>query len=184
MKIRLLLLLVCVPLLIVAQSKNEKFLKRAESAYSDGDYAKAFKYLEKFRKKVNKKLGTPNQYTPVYYIAYSKYNLASGMINEFESNLQSAITSINTATERNEKSFDLLIEAAKLYNQNGSYLKARTLLEQVKNSLEVGGLLKDPLKAKLDLAYAEAIAGQGYYREAIDILNERQPYFAGRGNKQ
>ncbi|MEJ0032951.1 MAG: tetratricopeptide repeat protein [Bacteroidota bacterium] len=179
----MLLLLVCAPLLIFAQSKNEKFLKKAEASYTTGDYSKAFKFLEKFRKKVNKKLGTPNEYTPVYYLAYSKYNLASGMINEFESNLQSAITSINTASERNEKSFDLLIEGGKLYNQNGSYLKARNLLEQVRNSLDVGGLLKDPMKAKLDIAYAEAIAGQGYYLEAIDILKERQPYFAGRANK-
>lgn len=180
---RLLLLLVIVPLLGIAQSKNEKFLKKAEAAYASGDYGKAFKTLEKFRKKVNKKLGTPNQYTPVYYITYSKYNLASGMILEFESNLQSAITSINTASERTEKSFDLLIEAGKLYNQNGSYLKARQLLESVQNSLDVAGWLKDPIKAKLDLALAEAYAGQGYYTQAIDILKERQPYFQGRANK-
>jgi CHAT domain-containing protein len=184
MKIGLFLLLICASLLGNAQSKNEKFLKKAEASYATGDYSKAFKYLEKFRKKVNKKLGTPNEYTPVYYLSYSKYNLGSGMINEFESNLQSAITSINTATNRNEKSFDLLIEAAKLYNQNGSYLKARNLLESVRTSLEVGGLLKDPIKAKLDVAYAEAIAGQGYYNEAITILKERQPYLTGRANKQ
>lgn len=180
---RLLLLLVIVPLLGMAQSKNEKFLKKAEAAYAAGDYGKAFKTLEKFRKKVNKKLGTPNQYTPIYYITYSKYNLASGMVLEFESNLQSAITSINTGSERTEKSFDLLIEGGKLYNQNGSYLKARQLLESVQNSLEVAGWLKDPIKAKLDLALAEAYAGQGYYTQAIDILKERQPYFQGRANK-
>src|ERR1051325_2881777 len=102
MKIRLFLLLMCVPLLIVAQSKNEKFLKKAEASYATGDYKKAFSNLEKFRKRVNKKLGTPNEYTPVYYLSYSKYNLGSGMINEFESNLQSAITTINGATERTE----------------------------------------------------------------------------------
>lgn len=184
MKIRLFLLLVCLPLLGLAQSKNEKFLKKAEASYATGDYSKAFKYLEKFRSRVNKKLGTPNEYTPVYYLNYSKYNLASGMVLEFESNVQSAITSINTATDRNEKSFDLLIEAAKLYNQNKSYLKAVQLLESVKTSLEVAGLNKDPLQAKWDLAYAEARAGQGYYTNAIELLVAREPYFKGRANKQ
>lgn len=184
MKIRLLLLLVIVPLLGIAQSKNEKFLRKAEASYATGDYKKAFKYLEKFRSKVNKKLGTPNEYTPVYYLNYSKYNLASGMILEFESNVQAAINAINAATERNEKSFNMLIDAAMLYNQNKSYLKSVQLLESVKTSLEVAGLAKDPLKAKWDLAYAEAIGGQGYYNQAIRILSERQPYFAGRAVKQ
>jgi CHAT domain-containing protein len=183
MKIRLLLLFLCLPLFGIAQSKNEKFLRKAEASYATGDYQKAFNYLEKFRKKVNKKLGTPNSYTPVYYLTYSKYNLASGMILEFESNLQSAITAINTASEKTEKSYELLIEGANLQSQNGSYLKARLLLEEVKKGLETAGLMKDPLKAKWDLAYAEAIAGQGYYNKAIEILNERMPYFAGRASK-
>ncbi|HZY78243.1 MAG TPA: CHAT domain-containing tetratricopeptide repeat protein [Cyclobacteriaceae bacterium] len=183
MKIRLFLLLVCLPLLGISQSKNEKFLKKAEASYATGDYEKAFKYLEKFRKKVNKKLGTPNQYTPVYYLSYARYNLASGMIVEFESNLQSAITAINQASEKNEKSYQLLIDAANLQNQNGSFLKARLLLDDVKKQLEAASLLKDPLAAKWDLAYAEAIAGQGYYNQAIEILKERQPFFAGRANK-
>lgn len=184
MKLRLFLLLVLVPLLGIAQSKNEKFLKKAEAAYATGDYSKAFKHLEKFRSKVNKKLGTPNQYTPIYYLNYSKYNLASGMILEFESNIQSAITSINGAPERTEKSFDMMIDAAGLYNQNKSYFKAVQLLESVKTSLEVAGWFKDPIKGKWDLAYAEAIGGQGYYNQAIKILQERMPFFAGRAVKQ
>jgi CHAT domain-containing protein len=184
MKIRLLLLFLCLPLLGISQSKNEKFLKKAEAAYATGSYEKAFKYLEKFRKKVNKKLGTPNQYTPVYYLTYAKYNLASGMVFDFESNLTSAITAVNTATEKTEKSYSLLIEGAALHNRNGSYLKARTMLEDLKKALDAAGTMKDPLKAYWDVAYAEALAGQGYYNQAIEILKERQPFFAGRANKQ
>jgi CHAT domain-containing protein len=184
MKIRLFLLLVCLPLLSFAQSKNEKFLRKAEASYATGDYSKAFKNLEKFRSRVNKKLGTPNEYTPVYYLTYAKYNLASGMILEFETNLQSAITSINAQTERTEKSLELMIDGADLYNRNKSYLKAVQLLESVRTSLEVAGWYKDPLKGKWDLSYAEALAGQGYYNQAIRILNERLPFFAGRAVKQ
>ena len=144
MKFRLILLMLCLPLFAISQSKNEKFLRKAEASYATGDYAKAFKYLEKFRSKVNKKLGTPNVYTPTYYLTYSKYNLASGMVNEFESNLQSTITAINTAAEKNEKSYALLIDAAALYSHNGSYLQARQLLEQVKGTVENYDWYKDP----------------------------------------
>lgn len=185
MRLRIFWLLFCfAPLLGIAQSKYEKFLKKAEASYTTGDYGKAFKYLEKFRKKVNGKLGTPNQYTPVYYLSYAKYNLASGMINEFEANIVSVVTSINQATEKNERSYDLMIQAAELYNQNGSFLLARNMLEEVGKAMEAGGFMKEHLEAKWDVAYAAALSGQGFYTKAIEILKERQTYFAGRVNKQ
>lgn len=184
MKSRLALLFICLPLAILAQSKNEKFLNKAEASYNIGDYSKAFKSLEKFRKKVNKKLGTPNVYTPVYYLANAKYNLMSGMIQNFESNVQSALTSIGQSTEKSEAHAGIIIDAASLYGFSGSYKKSRELLDQAKSYMDAAGFTKDPLKAKWDIAYAEALSGQGYYKEALDILTERKPYFAGRAVKQ
>jgi CHAT domain-containing protein len=179
-----LLLLFLLPISVIAQSKYEKFLRKAEASYATGDYSKAASSLEKFRKKTTKKLGAQNKYTPIYNLTLGKYNLASGLVMEFESNLQIALSS-NTLVQGNTASgVNIIIDAAVLHCQNGSYRKARELLEEAKSVMETSNLAKDPLKAKWDVAYAEALSGQGFYRQSIEILTDRAAYFAGRALKQ
>jgi CHAT domain-containing protein len=184
MKSKIILLLVVLPLVSTAQSKYEKFLKKAEASYATGDYSKATKTLDKFRKKTTKKLGAQNKYTPIYLLTLSKYNLASGLVLDFETNLQAALTANTVVQDNTLDGANIVIDAAILQSQNGSFRKSRELLENIKGTMEQGSLMKDPVKAKWDIAYAEALAGQGFYRQSISILNERAPYFAGRAIKQ
>lgn len=183
MKSKLILLLL-LPVMGMAQSKYEKFLKKAEASYVTGDYAKATSTLEKFRKKTTKKLGDHNKYTPLYYVTLAKYNLGLGLVLEFETNLQSALSANRQLQENTAEGVNIIIDAATLHNQNGSYRIARQLLEQAKAIMEQNSLGKDPLQARWDVAYADALAGQGFYRRSIEILTERAPYFAGRAIKQ
>jgi CHAT domain-containing protein len=180
----LLFLLFVLPISLIAQSKYEKFLRKAEASYTTGDYGKASSSLEKFRKKTTKKLGAQNKYTPIYQLTLGKYNLASGMVMEFESNVQAALTASAQLQNNTVEGANLVIDAAVLHCQNGSYRKARELLDEAKSMMEAASLMKDPLKAKWDIAYAEALSGQGFYRQSIEILNERAVYFAGRAMKQ
>ena len=74
----------------VAQSKWDKSIAKAEALYATGAYGKAKSALEKFKKKVNAKLGAQNQYTPTIFFLQAKYDLASGMPLDFENNLRLA----------------------------------------------------------------------------------------------
>jgi len=167
-----------------AQSKYDKGLLKAEDAYKKGDYATARKNLEKVRKKINSKLGIQNQYTAGMFLSLAKYDLASGMPLDFETNLQNALTSSKTLnSENSEKYGSLLIDAAALYNQNGSYRVAKDYLNNAKKILEAGSFYKDPLKARWDLIQGETLAGQGFYNESLALFKSRSAYFAGRGVK-
>ncbi len=167
-----------------AQSKYDKSLQKAEDAYKKGDYAAARKNLDKVRKKINSKLGAQNQYTSGMFLSQAKYDLASGMPLDFEFNLQSSLTSSKTLNgENSERYGSLLIDAAELYNQNGSYRLANEYLANAKKILEAGSFFKDPLKARWDLIKGETLAGQGFYNESLALFKSRSSYFAGRGVK-
>lgn len=167
------------------QSKYDKFLNSAEASYEAGNYTKATASLEKFRKKVSKKLGSQNIYTPIYNIKMAKYNLASGYIPEFETSLQQAINTSKSINQEGSQAHGLiLVEAAELHNQNGTYKIARSYLNEARSVLEGGGFMKDWVQGRYQVALAEAIAGQGYYNKAIEILSEQEKFFVGRAVKQ
>ncbi len=170
---------------VMGQGKYDKMLKTAEVSYEAGNYAKALSSLEKFKKKAFKKLGQHNPYTPTYHLLNAKYNLASGYIPEFVSSVQTAVsTSISINQENSEAHLKILIGAADLYNMNGSYLEARSYLDNAKKITDGGIAASDLTKALLRISVAEAMTGQGYFNESIGILVEMEKFFAGRAVKQ
>lgn len=171
--------------LLTAQSKYDKLFNKAEGLYKTGDYKGAYSALEKFRKKTTKKLGQQNKYTPSYYLSHAKYDLASGIILDFESNLKAAENASITINKDNSLNHAiLLLDEADLLIQNGSYRVAKEYVNNAKNILQTNALLTDPLKARLDLTMGEVLSGQGYFVEALELFREREPFYAGRGNKQ
>jgi CHAT domain-containing protein len=160
-------------------------LKAAETSYELGDYSKAISSLDKFKSKAFKKLGKHNVYTPTYYLLNAKYNLASGYIAEFESNLYTAVTtSISIHQENSLNHILILIGGAELHNINGSYLDARNYLANAKKLFDGGAPVTDVIKAQWSMAMAEALTGQGYYNEALQILKDHEKFYVGRAVKQ
>lgn len=171
--------------LATAQSKNDKSIAAVEATYETGDYKKATASLEKFKKKAFKKLGQQNAYTVKYYLLLAKFSLASGSFTDFESNLQLAISnSLLIDKENSQKHGLLLLDAAQLYAQNGSYRISRNYLNDSKKILEKGAFFNEDTKARWEVAMAEAMTGQGYYREAAELLKGQEKYFSGRAVKQ
>jgi len=170
---------------VLGQAKYDKMINKAEASYETGDYAKAISNLNKFKKKAFKKLGQQNAYTPTYYLLLAKYNLGSGYITEFESNLQQAVsTSASINQENTQKHALILIGAGELNTQNGSYKVAREYLDQASKILQDNSLWTDAIKGQWSLATAEAMTGQGYFTGAISLLKEQEKYYIGRSARQ
>src|SRR6185369_8854254 len=119
-----------------SQAKYDKAIKATETSYETGDYRKAISGLEKFKKKAFKKLGQQNAYTAKYYFLMAKYQLASGQITDFETNVQTAISSsVINNKEFSQKHGQLLADVGELYILNGSYRQGREYLDRSKKIL-------------------------------------------------
>ena len=169
----------------LAQSKEEKAIQAAETIYETGDYKKAQASLDKFKKKAFKKLGAQNQYTATYHLLTAKYNLASGMLLDFESNLKTAInSSVSVNQENSQKHGLLLLAAGELYALSGSFHTAKGFLTNSKTILEGGKFMTDPILARWNVAMAEVLTGQGFYNESLGLLWASKDYYIKRTAKQ
>ncbi len=166
-------------------TKNDKAILAAEVIYETGDYKKAQASLDKFKKKAFKKLGQQNPYTATYYLLTAKYNLASGLLLDFESNVQSAITSSITNNQENSlKHGLLLLDVSELYTQNGSFQKAKGFLNDAKKILTGGKFMTEAIQSRWNVDRAEALAGQGFYNEALELLWTSKSFYQRRAVKQ
>jgi len=167
------------------QAKYDKMFNKAQALYESGDYKGAESALDKFNSKSSKKLGKQNKYTPGYYLTKTKIALASGLLFDFESLVQETLK--QSRAINNEKSKEhgiMLLSIAELYIQNGSFKTAIEYIEQSRKILKDGNFLDEGDAARLDLAKAEALTGQGYFNESLEILRTREKYFAGKAVKQ
>lgn len=181
----LLLILFFLSHLAFSQSKWDKMINKAEASYEVGDYAKANSGLAKFNKKASKKLGKQNEYTPTYYLLLAKYQLAAGQVLDFEANIQSAINSSKTLNkEESQKHGLLLLDIAELNNQNGAYRQAMDYLTQSKAILDKSANFTKQTEARWSLVKAETLGGQGFYKEALELLKSYDSYFSGRALRQ
>lgn len=181
----LLIILLFTTQMVVAQSKWDKMIDKAEASYVIGDYAKANKNLAKFNKKATKKLGKQNEYTPTYHLLVAKYQLAAGQVLDFESSVQNAINASKIINQEDSKAHGLLlIDIAELYNQNGAFRQAKEYLNQSKSILDKGAFFDKLVEARWSIDRAETLCGQGFYNEALEILKEYDAYFSGRALKQ
>ncbi len=168
-----------------ALAKFDKTLETIEASYEQGSYNKALKALDKFKVATEKKLGANNQYTPTYYLYQAKLKLAAGIVIGLESILDNAIQSSATINKDNKLNHGLvLLQVGEIYNQNGSYRLAKENLFTANNSLESGQFFKDGVKARWELARAESQTGQGFFREAIELIKQNEPYYIKRAVKQ
>jgi CHAT domain-containing protein len=165
----------------VAQKKYDKMLKKADDYYNTGAYAKASKTLQKFKKTVTSKLGAENNYMPGYYIREAKSNLALGLLGGFESTLETALSSSLKNFGENSTSYAItMIEVAEIYNEYGNYRLSREYVKKAKDLLTKSNQMSDALKGRLGLVEAEAMIGQGFVNDALEILKNLETYYASR----
>ena len=155
----------------IGQNWN-KSITKADESYEEGDYAKAIKDIEKFKKKLTKKEKGPNNFLVLYHLRMARYRLAQGELANFNEYLEKAATlSLEINSSGSLAHAENELEIAKIYLQYGNFLKANEQVKSAELSLEQSDSLNDNIKAKIDAVKAEILSGQGYYNEAIVLLN-------------
>lgn len=164
-----------------SQKKYDKALVKIDGLYDFGSFSKADKSLQKFKKSVTEKLGQQNNYMPGYYIRDARIGLALGVLSSFDASLQNAVTSSLAIYGETSTSYaTTLIDVAEAYTQYGNYRLAREYLVKAKDVLTKSNQLTDALKGRMALIEAEAMIGQGYAKDAIELLKSFDNYFIGQ----
>ncbi|MBA4058136.1 MAG: hypothetical protein C0490_25695, partial [Marivirga sp.] len=161
--------------------KFDKSLKKVDSYYASGSFSKASSSLQKLKKSITAKMGQQNTYMPGLYIREAHINLASGVLDGFDKTLDNAIaSSLATFGENSANYAATMIDIAEIYNEYGNYRISREYLAKAKDLLNKTNQQSDYIKGRIALAEAEAMTGQGFCNEAIDLLKSMDSYFAGR----
>lgn len=178
MKLIAVLMILCVLSVAVhAQSKFDKTLKKADKDYNAGNYAKALKTLAKYKKSIK-----GNQaYLPNYYSREARYNLAYGVLTNFDSNIANAISISGTVFGENTNNHaSTLTDVAEIYNQYGYYRMAGDYAAKALAIVSSSETEVDMLKGRVSLALAEALIGQGSSNQALAVLKSSETLLASR----
>lgn len=176
--------LICVLALVLflgACGSLDKKLTKVDDSYNSGDYSKASKGLAKFKKKVTAKFGQSNKYMPGFYIREARINLNSGQLTSFETSITNAVSSSSTIFgETTASHAQTLTDVSETYNQYGNYRLAREYAEKALAILTAVTPEEPVLQARTNLELAEAMIGQGFYNQALEILAANDKFLAGR----
>jgi CHAT domain-containing protein len=165
-------------------SQNKKFdksLKKVDSYYASGSFSKASSSLQKLKSSIIAKMGQQNSYMPGIFIREAHINLASGVLDGFDKTLDNALaSSLATFGENSINYASTMIDIAEIYNEYGNYRLSREYLTKAKEQLTRTNQESNYIKGRIALAEAEAMTGQGFCNEALDLLKSMDGYFAAR----
>ncbi|MGC3947242.1 MAG: hypothetical protein QM762_22465 [Chryseolinea sp.] len=167
-----------------AHGQNKKFdksLRKIDANYAAGSYSKAKSGLTKLRSSVVSSMGQQNPYMPGLYIREARINLESGMLEGFESIIESAVNSSRSIYGETGVNYAAtLVDVASIYNQYGYYRRSREYLDQSRQILSKNESGTEYLQALTTMVEAEAMTGQGFCNEAIERFNSVASFFAAR----
>lgn len=167
---------------VFSQNKKiDKSLQKIDTYFAGGNLSKANSSLQKLKKSVTSKMGQQNAYMPGLYLREARINMALGVFSGFETTLTNALSSSQAMYGDNSSSYaNTLIDVAEIYNDYGNYRLSREYLNKAKDLLTKTNQMTDALNGKIALAEADAMIGQGFCNDALDILATAEKYFAAR----
>jgi len=173
----------CLSCIIAANAQNKKLdkaLSKADGYYKAGSFSKAMKALTKFKAGALK-ISSQNNYVLNYYIREARINLAIGMADGFENSLSNALATSKAVYGETSTSFaSTMLDVSEIYNEYGNYRLARQYAEEAEALLAKTDQLTEAFSGKIALHRAEAMIGQGFCNDAIELLSSVEKYFTSR----
>ncbi len=166
---------------VTATSQYQKIITKAEEKYDVGDYSAAGKLIASMKKKVAKKIGPKNPYSAIGFIKEAKFNIGLGYLNEVLDPLDKGIAMSEevNGTESAEHGL-ILSEAADILITYGHYRFAEDYVEKAKKAFEASSSLNEDIEANLEVQKAQILTGKGYYREAVNLVDNQTDFYKRR----
>jgi CHAT domain-containing protein len=169
---------------INASAQNKKFdkaIKKIDGYYASGELEKAASSLKKLKSSVTSKMGASNTYMPGLYMREARINLTLGELQNFDKLLETALNESRSTFGENSNNYaNSLLQVASMYNEYGNFRIAREYIERARGILSKTAEIEEPVKAKIALIEAETMIGQGFYNDAIELLQSWDKYYLQR----
>lgn len=179
----ILLVVLCGFIPQTANSQNKKLdkaLKKVDGFYKAGSFSKALKALDKFKAGALK-ISAQNNYMLDYHIREARLKLAIGTVDGFETSLSNALTSCQAVYgETSTRYATTLLDGGEIYIEYGNFKVAREYIEKAEALLQKTEQLNDELVGRIALLKAEAMIGQGFANQALELLATVEKYFTTR----
>ena len=160
--------------------KLDKALKKADGYYKAGSFSKALKALTKFKAGALK-ISSQNNYLLDYYIREARINLAIGVVDGFENSLSNALNTSKAVYGETSTSYaNTLLDVSQIHNEYGNFRLARQYAQEAEALLKKTDQINEAFIGRISLITAEAMIGQGFSNDAIEMLSGVEKYFASR----
>lgn len=159
--------------------KLDKTLKKIGFQYEVGDLKKAIKGLKKLKNGAAR-LGPQNNYMVTYHLLDARINLAYGVVAAFEKSLTEAVNMSLKVYGDSSRHAITLLEVADIYNEYGNYRLAREYAEQAEALIKKLDQPDEALTGRMALVKAAALIGQGFARDALELLHSVEKYYTAR----
>jgi CHAT domain-containing protein len=185
MKIRFFTLGLLFSLLIIhtGHSQNKKLdksLNKVDGYYKAGNFSKALKTLKKFQSGALK-ISANNNYTLAYHLRDARVNLAIGLVGGFDNSLSNALKTSLAVYGENSTSYAVtMLDVGEVYNEYGNYRIAREHIEKAEALLIKTDQMNEALTGRIALLKAEALIGQGFANDALELLRTVEKYYVAR----
>src|SRR6476620_3160655 len=145
-----------------AQNKKlDKSLKKIDGLYNGGAFEKALSGLGKFKRSAEK-LGPNNNYLLAAHLREAKFNLALGVLTNFETSISNALNTSLAAYGETSTSYAITnLDVADIYLEYGNFRLSREYTEKAEAILKKTNQLDAALTGRIAMTKAEAMIGQG-----------------------
>jgi len=156
--------------------KWQKAVDKTEKSYLVGRYDKAEKANEKYRKKVQKKLGKTHYYLSDYFVFKNKISLAVGTFKNFDKEVDGAMKLSETVKE-SDLGYYLKISRQIIdnYIEYGNFIVAEELLKQLEDDVAKAEFSDPYYDTYFKYQHGQILAGKGFYTDAYNIFKEIEP---------
>lgn len=165
----------------IGTAQYQKKFDKADEDYEKGNYSGARNKIEGVLKSVEKKLGSKNPYKAIALVKEAKIKVGLGELVGVMPPLQEGITmsaEVN-GPDSPEHGF-IMLEAADVLISFGHFRLAGQYVEEATSAFQASNTYIEDIKAQLEVQKAQVLAGKGFYKEAVRVVNAQESYFLER----
>lgn len=165
----------------LSAQKWKKDFDKSEKFYLKGDYKLAKETNHLLKVKSRRILGVQNKMLASAHFKDAKYFAGAGYIKEYRKIIWRGLNTSKGINGKNDMAYAIAaLEGTAILIENGDYLNAKLLLNEIKEILSKRNSLSKKYSQAIEVQMAKIYAGQGFYEKALKLLKSNKKFMLSR----